>query len=141
MNQNQKAEKRFREWEIYAGEDEQIIQIALKESGPPNQICLHAQQMAEKYLKGFLVYHKENPLKTHQLDKLLFECQKYSKKFSQLTEEALLLSDYYIETRYPMHMVQFSRKEAEKAYSAAKKIKKTILQNLIFNKKPPDKNT
>ena len=66
-----KAKMRFEEWEQYALEDEQIIVIALKENGPPNQICLHAEQMAEKYLKGYLFFNKEVPRKVHQLDQLV----------------------------------------------------------------------
>jgi HEPN domain-containing protein len=67
MDEKEKAAKRFEEWEKYALEDEQIIVLALKEGGPPNQICLHAQQMAEKYLKGYLAFNKNIPLKTHQM--------------------------------------------------------------------------
>ncbi len=81
MEDKDKAKKRFAEWEHYALEDEQIVKIALKENGPPNQICLHAQQMAEKYLKGFLAFHKNMLLKTHEMDKLVSECAKHVNLF------------------------------------------------------------
>lgn len=127
MSEKEKALKRFEEWEKYALEDEQIILIAIKENGPPNQICLHAEQMGEKYLKGYLAYQKVSPVKTHQLDKLVLECKKYDKNFSKIEEEAILLSDYYTETRYPGDVTQFSLKEAETAYKMAKNIRKIVL--------------
>lgn len=130
MSNKQKAKLRFVEWEHYALEDEKIIKIALKENGPPNQICLHSEQMAEKYLKGYLFYQKHIPLKIHQLDKLLTECQQYDKSFIKLKQEALKLSDYYIESRYPRDIIEFSKQEAQEAYKMAKKVKKFILSKI-----------
>jgi len=129
-NDKIKAKLRFKEWKHYALEDEEIIKIALKEDGPANQICLHSEQMVEKYLKGYLSYQKHKLLKIHQLDKLLLECKKYDKSFSKLSKEALKLSDYYIETRYPGDYFECSRKEAEEAYRMAKKIKRFILSKI-----------
>ncbi len=125
-----KAKKRFGEWEQYALEDEQIIQIALKEDGPPNQICLHAQQMAEKYLKGYLSFKKEVPQKTHQLDQLAEDCKKYDPSFSELEQEARQLTDYYTEARYPGDIEHFSLDEARESYEMAKKIREFILSKI-----------
>ena len=127
MNNIEKAAMRFKEWEQYALEDEQIIVLALKESGPPNQICLHAQQMAEKYLKGYLAYNKSVPMKTHQLDQLLEDCQKYDPSFSELEQDARQLTDYYTEARYPGDIEHFSLDEAREAYEMAKRVKNFVL--------------
>ena len=118
-----KAKMRFEEWEQYALEDEQIIVIALKENGPPNQICLHAEQMAEKYLKGYLFFNKEVPRKVHQLE----DCKKYDVSFVELEREARQLTDYYTEARYPGDMEHFSLEEAKEAYEMATTIKDFIL--------------
>jgi HEPN domain-containing protein len=127
MDEKEKALKRFAEWEKYALEDEQIILIALAEDGPPNQICLHSQQMAEKYLKGYLAFCKNIPLKTHQMGKLIDECKKYDAAFEELKEDAIELDDFYIETRYPGDMMEFTIQNAKDGYEFAKRIKNFVL--------------
>jgi HEPN domain-containing protein len=45
-----------------------------------------------------------------------------------LEDECIFLNDYYIETRYPLDMpVDYSKKEARKALTAAESIGKFIL--------------
>ena len=46
------------EWLQYAEEDLTVARLTLREDGPPNQVCFHSQQIAEKCLKGFLVFSK-----------------------------------------------------------------------------------
>jgi len=41
------------------------------EDAPIDTVCFHCQQSAEKYLKGFLVYHNIGFEKQHDLDYLL----------------------------------------------------------------------
>ena len=41
------------------------------EEPPYDTICFHAQQCAEKYLKGFLTYHEIEFPKTHSLENLV----------------------------------------------------------------------
>jgi HEPN domain-containing protein len=119
MTDKEKSLKRFKEWENYALEDEQIIQLALEEKGPPNQICLHDQQMAEKYLKGYLAFQKHMPIKTHNLEELILECAKYDDSFIELKKDAVKLNDFYIEARYPGDIEEFSIQDAKEGYESA----------------------
>jgi HEPN domain-containing protein len=130
MNDREKSVKRFEEWEHYALEDEEIIKITLQEDGPPNQICLHVQQMAEKYLKGFLAFHKNAPFKTHQLDQLILECAKHDDAFLELKKDAVNLNDFYIEARYPGDIPEFYLQDAQEGYAAAKKIKDFVISKV-----------
>lgn len=130
MNEKEKAQKRFAEWEKYALEDEQIIEIALREDGPPNQICLHSQQMAEKYLKGYLAFNKNTPLKTHQMEQLLGECGKYDATFSELKEDMIRLDGFYIEARYPGDVIEFTMQNARDGFESAKRTKTFILSRI-----------
>lgn len=41
---------------------------------PLDTVCFHAQQCAEKYLKAYLVYHKVEFEKTHDLRELILLC-------------------------------------------------------------------
>ena len=41
---------------------------------PWDTVCFHAQQVAEKVLKAYLVYHGQRPTRTHDLVALLARC-------------------------------------------------------------------
>ena len=41
---------------------------------PTDTVCFHCHQAAEKYLKGFLVWHAVPPDRTHDLEDLLQSC-------------------------------------------------------------------
>jgi HEPN domain-containing protein len=130
MTNEEKSLIRFHEWERYALEDEQTINSILRDGGVPNQICMHAQQMAEKYLKGFLAYHKNIPLKTHNLEQLIGECEHYDTSFPELKEYSILLNQFYIEARYPGDIIEFSIEQAKEGYESAKKIQAFVLEKV-----------
>ena len=61
-------ESNFASWLHKADHDLLNINNNLAASEIPwDTICFHAQQIAEKVLKGFLVYHGRDLLKTHAL--------------------------------------------------------------------------
>lgn len=120
------SREKFEEWARYAEEDRQIAELAIREDGPPNQICFHAQQLAEKYLKGFLVFSGGRFEKVHHLDYLLQLCEKIDSSFSELAEDVKYLTDFYTETRYPGDMPEFSFSECKKAFEAALRIREFV---------------
>jgi HEPN domain-containing protein len=63
--------------------------------------CFQAQQAAEKALKAFLYQHGRTSIVTHSLRRLLRECVRIDPGFAGLDEQARLLDQYYIPTRYP----------------------------------------
>jgi HEPN domain-containing protein len=100
----------------------------LEEGGYYGTTCFLAQQMAEKYLKAFLVYRGWKLEKVHDLIKLLNECKKILPDFEDLKEECILLNDYYIETRYPLDTpVDYAKKEAREALAAAERIGRFVV--------------
>ena len=107
-----------------------MAKLALQEKGQTNQICFHTQQVAEKYLKGFLVYSGEKFEKVHQLRYLLQLCAKIDASFEELREDVIYLMRFYIETRYPGEFPDFSSAEAQKAYEAARRVKNFVLQEI-----------
>ncbi len=56
--------KNYVKWFEKAEEDELSGRAVLKE-GAPSTGCFLAQQMAEKYMKGLLVFHHKDFLKVH----------------------------------------------------------------------------
>ncbi len=123
---------RFQEWERVARDDEEMIKIGLKENSSPNPLCFHAQQMAEKFLKGFLAYHKQPPVKVHQLDQLLVACERIDPLFKELTDAILYLNEFYIETRYPGDYPEFTTEDAKQAYAHSLEIAEFVRSKIVL---------
>jgi HEPN domain-containing protein len=68
---------------------------------PTDTICFHAQQCAEKYLKGYLTLHNIEVEKTHDLVSLNNRCSEIDTQFKTLAEACAKLSVYAVEARYP----------------------------------------
>lgn len=116
------------EWFKKAQDDYKSAEVILKEGGYYGTTCFLAQQIAEKYFKGFLIFHGQKIKKIHDLIKLLNEGKKIEGGFRALEEECILLNDYYIETRYPHYApIDYSKREAKLALEAVDRIIKFIL--------------
>ena len=133
MTEKIKREKLAKEWIDKASDDELSVKAILKEGGAPSTVCFLSQQMGEKYLKAFLVFHQKTFPKIHHLDILLELCADIDGDLEKLKDNVVLLSDYYIETRYPGGWVEiWTWKEAEEAFDAALEIKKIISGKFLF---------
>ncbi|OGZ53984.1 MAG: hypothetical protein A3H64_03900 [Candidatus Ryanbacteria bacterium RIFCSPLOWO2_02_FULL_45_11c] len=118
-------------WFFRGEEDIVLIRLILKEGNSlPNLACFHAQQAAEKYLKGFLAYHDLHARKVHSIKELLEDCEQVDNSFSQLQKDADFLSQFYTETRYADDYIEFSREDAEKAFEVATRIKDFVLDKI-----------
>ena len=80
--------------------------------------CFHAQQMAEKYLKGFLQEHGVPFPKTHNLMVLLNLCLSVDPTIDLQRPILLLLDRYSVRFRYPGDWAD--KDEARQAYRAAR---------------------
>jgi HEPN domain-containing protein len=85
-------------WLLFAHQDLRMAEMAMEE-GLYNQVCFHAQQCAEKAIKGLLAHQRKIPLRTHRLADLLglFEPD----PFAEDRIEIQLLDRFYLPTRYP----------------------------------------
>jgi len=92
----------LKQWLIKANEDIAVI-IELSSEHPENYcsaISFHSQQAIEKFLKAFLVFHKKEFERTHDVDFLLAECMSIDKSdFEELDLKDI--SDYAVTVRYP----------------------------------------
>jgi HEPN domain-containing protein len=66
-----------------------------------SSIVFHAQQCAEKAIKGFLTHHKVRILKTHDMTKLLAEISKIDSSLAEKFSELKTFTNYAVEYRYP----------------------------------------
>ena len=91
----------LKNWIFRANEDISVIENLFK-SDPElyaSSICFHAQQAVEKFLKAFLVFNNTDFPKTHDLEFLLFECQKIDQ--SGFDFDFGSLTDFGVSVRYP----------------------------------------
>jgi len=119
--------KNFLTWLEYADEDLRMAEIAFKLSSnvPYRIIAFHSQQCAEKFLKGFMVYHKIDFPYTHNISTLLelcFPVVDLNKKLNQAKE----LSKYAVAVRYPTQYLKISRTQALRTVKIAQQVKKII---------------
>lgn len=131
MEQNR--EVLFSEWEKMGENDElNIVSILKHRDGTPAMVCFLSQQMAEKYLKGLLLFFSGDCPKIHSLIKLIALIKLHIPETEEvLKEEASLLDAYYIETRYvsDIPLETYTWEMAEEAYDATKKIKQFTMEN------------
>lgn len=115
------------EWLDKAYDDElNAKSILTHKDGTPGAVCFLSQQMAEKLLKGLLVFHEREFPKMHDLlliSKLTLDMEP---EIITFINDLKVINHYYIETRYPGDYPEFSWQDAEKAFSIAKKLKEFV---------------
>jgi len=111
------------EWFLIGSEELKFAESAFQELNAfYSQICFQCQQAVEKYLKGFLVSSGKSFPKIHDLVELVQLCAKRNKDFSKFLDDAGILSQYYITTRYPVEYPPAARKQAAEAIKIAQEI-------------------
>jgi len=88
-----------RGWLRKAASDIVTLEAALG-AGAFDGACFHAQQAAEKYLKGFLAFHDEPFPYTHNVGDLTELCAGINDLFHTLTPMASDLTPYAVRLRY-----------------------------------------
>lgn len=101
------------------------------ENPPCDTICFHAQQCAEKYLKGFLTFHAIEFPKTHSLEDLILLCKRVEPSIESEIGDMEILSSYGVEVRYPDELYyDIPKEDAHQAIVLAKRVKLVVLQYL-----------
>lgn len=99
----------------------------------------HAQQAAEKSLKGFLAWHDVPFGKTHDLAALGGQCAAIDASLTALGQQAARLTDYAWKHRYPGEPSEPAREEAESALKLAREVYEAVLLRLPDDVRPPDR--
>ena len=134
MTDQQKSQLRFDNWANSAKRDEELIKAVIENSDKHAEvICFHSQQLAEKYLKGLLNYHKINFRKIHDLLRLAELLKNTCKDINTLEKDLILLNSCYIESRYPDNFTEFNSHDAQNAFEAAERVKNYALSKVDYS--------
>lgn len=117
-----------REWQRLAEMDLLSAEYLIKMYPVPIEIiCYHCHQSAEKYLKGYLVFHEINPPKTHDLNQLQKLCSNLSESFAVIADQCSDLTAYGVQPRYPMQLI-LEERDMNEALISAKAIRDFIIK-------------
>lgn len=112
-----------KDWFEKGNHDFDAAKILFEENHFPDTICFLLHQSIEKYLKGFLIYNKAIPRKTHNLEELIKPCVDISREFIEFLDSCAKITAYYIETRYPIYSSKdIKRKDAQESIEVAEEL-------------------
>jgi len=99
---------------------------------PPftGDVVFHAQQAAEKSLKGYLAWHDVPFRKTHNLTEIGKQCADLEASLSTLLARASGLTEYAWKFRYPGEPEEPPLEEAEDALAMARDVYEAVLARL-----------
>ena len=93
-------------------------------------VGFHAQQAAEKYIKAYLTWHQVVFGKTHDIGELLDRVDKCDPGLADVLQDAVVLSKYGVEVRYPADVPELSKADVTEAVELAKAVRNAILRAL-----------
>lgn len=104
-----------------------MIRKAMVGEGVPwDMVTFHAQQAAEKYLKGFLVARGIDPPKIHDLRALLLLCRDHDTTLASLDDDCHALSQLGWMSRYPDSPADPTEAEARRALDIAVRVREEV---------------
>jgi HEPN domain-containing protein len=103
--------------------------------GPYDTACFHAQQAAEKYLKGLLAYHGQPIPYTHDLEELQSLCVSLVSGTGFRGLELEELSDYAVSARYDFEFWPDTA-AAEAAVRLAETLRAHVVSSLPESARP-----
>ncbi len=119
------------QWLAKAGRDLDAARILLDRlESDFDVVGFHAQQAAEKYLKGLLVRHQVEFPKTHDIRQLLGFLESVDARLSKLLGDATELTPYGVEFRYPGDCVPASKQDASRLLGLADTVAQAVLESL-----------
>jgi HEPN domain-containing protein len=117
------------DWIRHALSDLTLAKIEKPENVLWEELCFHAQQAAEKALKAVLILNGITFQKTHSI-RMLVDLLPDTLSIPETVEEAVILTDYAVLSRYPAEAEPVEDEEYKKAVQLAEQVV-TWAQNLI----------
>ena len=107
------------DWLRYARSDLELACIDQPKGVLLESLCFHTQQATEKALKAVFVFLETDFPRTHNIRTLLDQLSE-STGIPREVEESAVLTDYAVESRYPMNTEPVDDDEYQHAVSLAK---------------------
>ncbi len=123
-------------WFRKADSDLTTAQVMVESAGPYDTACFHAQQAAEKYLKGFLALSGQAIPRTHDLIELNRLCADLSETWQVEEETVAELMPFAVDTRYDLDFFP-ERETAAEAVVLATQVKTSVLSAASTEETPP----
>ncbi len=98
----------------------------ISEPIPWSVVCFHCQQVAEKYLKAYLVTQRIAFPRTHNLLHLIDLIEQPPDFVGNLRETLITLNDFAVASRYPDDWWEPSEEDGTEAVQHAQKVRDTI---------------
>ncbi|MFZ3071913.1 MAG: HEPN domain-containing protein, partial [Thermodesulfobacteriota bacterium] len=115
------------EWLRKADADMRVAEhLAAEQSTFPDAIAFHSQQAAEKYLKAFLTWRQVAFPKTHDLEEILDLVETVDKDLSASLRDAITLTPYGVDLRYPGDRPDATIDEAREALELTRNVRTAI---------------
>lgn len=115
-----------RGWFLKGDSDLADARRTVSSEGPFDTACFHAQQAAEKYLKGLLAYFDEPIPKTHDIEELQQLCLPFARSSKLAAVDLTVLSDYAVPSRYDLEFWP-DRETATEGLGLAEQVRELVL--------------
>ena len=93
--------KRYYEWLDKAQADLQSARLLTAGGGDRYSVVFHCHQVAEKALKGYLLFRTQRHYDGHNITFLVRRAMRQDEDFSRFLEGRQPLNSFYISARYP----------------------------------------
>ncbi|MDL2273031.1 HEPN domain-containing protein, partial [Oscillospiraceae bacterium OttesenSCG-928-G22] len=128
--------RRYYEWLDKAQADLQTARILLSAGASPASVVFHCHQVAEKALKGYLLYRENRHYDGHNITFLVRRAIKRDRAFAPFLEESPPFNRYYIETRYPTDLpFHIDADDIRDAFSMAEELYRLVAHKIFENLK------
>ena len=111
-----------------ARHDPSAAQLLLAREDLADVVCFHAQQTAEKALKAAPIVAGKEPLRTHDLPRLLGELAEGDERWEEIRLACESLSDFAVSPRYPEWELTAPDAGANKAVENARPVLEFVLK-------------
>lgn len=126
-----------REWLAKAALDLRAAEFEFTAMPPLTaDITFHAQQLAEKALKGLLTWHDQPFRKTHNLVEIGQQCVAIDATLEDVARRAARLTEYAWKFRYPGEPAEPPVDEAQEALACAREVYEAVLGRLPAEARP-----
>lgn len=123
--------KEYNLWVEFAKNDLLVArELHLEKHFVLRAILMHSQQSIEKYLKAFLLFHKQSGIRTHDLLILCKISENYDETFLTFEEHLTWVSVNYMQSRYPDNFEDIYLEDAKRALDIAIKFEIFILPKI-----------